>query len=250
MIDLLLVNPGEQRYQRLESFKKAGLNCKVLLTLGFQKAANYVLPEDIVLFKNISSVTTAIGFGARGLDIVEDLNSLGKIILGNSKDADKIKNRKDLRLVRDPAAGDWILEFTSYKGRHVLCHAMFYHPSWGWKMIIRSKQDLPFFSNLVEDAIEFLDNLGILNGPTQVNFSSQQEFNIRPNFGGKTIKVPAKQFDLIWPAVLSKESVDPRLAMSAFYNWAEENGSSKRFEVLDIVTDVSLESQTSNPTVD
>ena len=250
MIDLLLVNPGELRYQRLADFKNLGLNCKVLLTSSFKQNADHVLEEDIVQANNITKVTSAIGFAPVGLGVIEKLNLSNKITLGNSKTTEHIEKRSKYCLSREPLVGDWILEFVSYKGRHVLCHAMFYNPAYGWRMISRSKQDLPFFSTLVENAVDFLDNLGILNGPNQVNFSNTQEFNLRPSYGGKTISESQKLFDTAWPLVLEKEKIDPRLAMTAFYAWAERHGPSKRFELKPKETvDVNepLEFQTSNP---
>lgn len=250
MIDLLLVNPGELRYQRLADFKRPGLNCKVLLTSGFKQNAGHVLAEDIVAVEDITKVTSAIGFAPIGLGLLEKLNLSNKITLGNSKSKEHIEKRSKYYLGREALVGDWILEFVSYKGRHVLCHAMFYNPAYGWRMIARNKQDLPFFSNLVEDAVNFLDYLGILNGPNQVNFSSTQEFNLRPFYGGKTVSESQKVFDAIWPLVLEKEKIDPKMAMTAFYTWAERLGPSKRFELKPKESvDVSepLESQTSNP---
>jgi hypothetical protein len=250
MIDLLLINPGELRYQRLADFKKQGLNCKVVLTSGFEQNAGYVLAEDIVRADNITKVTSAIGFASVGLGLLEKLNLSNKITLGNSKSKEHIEKRAKYHLGREALVGDWMLEFVSYKGRHVLCHAMFYNPAYGWKMIARNKQDLPFFSTLVEDAVDFLDDLGILNGPNQVNFSNTQEFNLRPFYGGKTISKSQKLFDTAWLLVLEKEKIDPRLALTAFYAWAERFGPSKRFELKPKEpVDVSefLEFQTSNP---
>ena len=250
MIDLLLVNPGELRYQRLADFKKQGLNCKVLLTSGFKQNAGHVLAEDIVTENAITKVTSAIGFAPIGLALVEKLNLSNKITLGNSKNTEHIEKRSKYHLGREAQIGDWILEFVSYKGRHVLCHAMFFNPAYGWRMIARNKQDLPFFSTLVEDAVDFLDHLGILNGPSQVNFSNTQEFNIKPCYGGKTISESQKLFDTIWPLVLEKEKIDPRLALTAFYAWTERHGASKRFELQpkeSVDVNEPLESQTSNP---
>jgi len=246
MIDLLLVNPSETSYKRLANLKKFDLNCKVTLVSGFTDKTGYVSAEDIVKFNDISKITSAIGFGPYSLKAIQVLNQSDKIVLGNSKNQNHFEKYIKHILNRKEQQHDWRLEFISYKGRHVLCHAMFYNTAYGWKLIAREKQDFPFFSNLVENAIALLDELGIMNGPNQVCFSGQQEFNIIPYYGIKPLRESTKQIDWIWPIVLDKEKINPKLAQEAFYSWVEETGPSKRFRFK--VSD-SAEYQTSNPIV-
>lgn len=234
MIDLLLINPHKKAYNTLLAFKAQGLTCKAVITPGYANEALFVNEEDRVQLKEISTATSAIAFGKNGQNIVEELNSAGKITLGNSSTPARFQKRlQDYFNFDTPIkTGTWIFETVSFKGRHVLCYSKFYDEAYGWLSIDRSKQDLPSFSGRIEELFEYLDDTGVLNGPTQVYVDGESKFSIRFCFGVQQTEKLQKHFSKIWPEVLAREKKDTKLAMMSFYSWAERYGSSKRFEDL------------------
>lgn len=234
MIDLLLINPNKRAYDTLLTFKSQGLTCKAVVTSGYASEALFVNEEDRVQLKEISTVTSAMAFGPNGHRIVEELNSSEKIVLGNLSTPGRFQKRLQDYFSFDTKVktGTWLFETVSFKGRHVLCYSKVYTEAYGWRLIDRSKQDLPFFSGRIEEVFEYLDSMGVLNGPTQVFIDNESKFSIRFCFGIQQIEKLQKHFSHIWPEVLAQEKKDTKLGMSAFYSWADRCGSSKRFEVL------------------
>ena len=233
MIDLLLINPHEKAYDTLLAFKAQGLTCKAVITPGYVKEADFVGQEDRTRLKEVTAVTTALAFGKNGQNIVEELNSAGKIILGNLSTPARFQKRLQDYFNYDTQVktGTWLFETVSFKGRHVLCYSKFYNEAYGWKFIDRSKQDLPFFSGRIEEVFEYLDAMGVLNGPTQVYIDNESKFSIRFCPGIQNSEKLQKHFSHIWPEVLAQEKKDTKLAMSAFYSWADRFGSAKRFSL-------------------
>lgn len=233
MIDLLLINPHETAYNMLLDFKSQGLACKALVTPGYASEALFVNEEDRVRLKEISTVTTAMAFGQNGQSIAEELNSAGKVVLGNLSTPSRFQKRLQSFYQHDTKVktGTWLFEIVSFKGRHVLCYSKFYNEAYGWKFIDRTKQDLPFFSGRIEEVFEYLDTMGVLNGPTQVYIDNESKFSIRFCPRIQDVKQLQKHFSHIWPEVLAQEKKDTKLAMSAFYSWADRFGSAKRFDI-------------------
>lgn len=233
MIDLLLINPHETAYNALLPFKSQGLTCKAVLTPGYVNEAHFVDLQDRILIKDVDTVTSAMAFGQNGQRIVEELNSAGKVVLGNLSTPSRFQKRLQDYFNFDTKVktGTWLFETVSFKGRHVLCYSKFYNEAYGWKFIGRSKQDLPFFSSRIEEVFEYLDSMGVLNGATQVYIDNESKFSIRFCPGIQNSEKLQKHFSHIWPEVLVQEKKETRLAMSAFYSWADRFGSAKRFDI-------------------
>jgi len=232
MIDLLLVNPPKYAYNLMPSFRSQGLDCKVVITPGYADQAAFVQDDgNNISLSSVDSVTTALAFGPNGQRIVEGLNSAGKIVLGNISSPSHFQRRLQHYLADKPSTGAWKFDLVSFKGRHVLAYAKFYNEAYGWKLIDRTKQDLPFFSGRIEEVFEFGDHMGIQNGPWQIYIDNESNFRCRFCFGKESSTGFQKHFEHIWPSVLLHMKEDSKKAAAAFYNWSDRNGSSKRFDV-------------------
>lgn len=235
MIDLLLVNPYKNAYNVLLDFKAQGLTCKAALTPGYVKEAEFVDQEDRIHLNEVTTVTTALAFGKNGQNIVEELNSAGIITLGNVSTPACFQKRLQDYFNHDTLVktGTLLFETVSFNGRHVLCYSAFYNEAYEWKFISRDTQDLPVFSERIEEVFEYLDAMGILNGPTQVYIDSESNFAIKCCCGSlQDPKQLQKHFVHIWPKILAaQEKKDTKLTMSAFYSWADQFGSTKRFSL-------------------
>lgn len=238
MIDLLLINPHESAYNTLlPIFKSQDLICKSIVTPDYLHEAKWVTDEDHVFLEDITMVTTALGFGLNGQSLVETLNSTGKIVLGNLSWSDLVQKRLQhyLNFSNTKINNEtWLFETVSFKGRHVLCYSKFYNHE--WKFIGRSEQNLPFFSDKIEEVFEYLDVMGISNGPAQVYIDSESKFQINldmwaNNLDKINLNQLQKHFIHIWPKVLAQGKKNTKLAISTFYRWVDQFGSSKRFSL-------------------
>lgn len=232
MIDLLLINPAEHAYASLTEFKSQGLNCKVVITPGYAKQATFVQDSDIVALSSVSSVTTALAYGPNGQRIVEELSSAGKILLTNMGSPAHFQKRLQYYLKDEIETGTWLYELVSFDGRHVLSYAKFYNSTYGWKLAVREKQDLPFFSSRIEKVFDIADQLGVRNGPSQIYIDNEENFNCRFCFGNQSASQLQKHFKHIWPIILIHAKDNPKKATVSFYDWVDRNGSSKRFDIV------------------
>jgi hypothetical protein len=123
--------------------------------------------------------------------------------------------------------GGVLFNFVSYKGKHVLLDA-FLFKNGGW--LLFRDQSYPLFKNGIAGAFDFLDSMGVENGPSQVCMYSDRKMKLRlsPRIISTSDenRVSTKSFMDIWPLVLMHDD-----ATSVFDEWAEKNGGTKNFIV-------------------
>jgi hypothetical protein len=226
MIDLLLLNPGEQAEPLCRALSANKISYQIVTTNGQMFAYP---PELEILDLNTNpwdksqKYKSGIAWnssGQRWLDGISD-----QIILNNRP----IVDRKEYYLTSkfEVELGK-MFNILSYKGRHVIIDAFVYKDA-KWNLI--KDQTLPFFINGVEDAFAFLDSVGILNGPSQVFIEPNGTVSVRLVPKINTTKVSTRSFLDIWPYVLTLEVEQPKKAILAFYSWVERTGSAKQFQL-------------------
>jgi len=227
MIDLLLLNPGEQAQALVSALSVNNVNYQIVTTNGQMFA--YPPSLDVLdlntnpwdksqIYK--SSIAWNVN-GQRWLDGISD-----QVVLNNRPLIDRkenyITNKFEVELGK-------MFNILSYKGRHVIVDAFVYKNA-TWNII--KDQTTPFFVNGVEDAFTFLDTVGILNGPSQVFIEPSGKVSVR--LVPKNITVASastRKFLEIWPYLLTLEVEQPKKAILAFYNWVERTGSAKQFQL-------------------
>lgn len=226
MIDLLLLNPGEQAESLCRVLDANKVSYQIVTTNGQMFAYP---PELNVIDLNTnpwdksqiykSGIAWNNG-GQRWLDGISE-----QVILNNKP----IVSRKEYYLTNkfEVELGK-MFNILSYKGRHVIIDAFVYKDA-KWNLI--KDQTLPFFINGVESAFTFLDKVGILNGPSQVFIEPDGKISIRMVPKINTQKISTRTFLDIWPYVLTLEVEQPKKAILAFYSWAERTGPSKQFQI-------------------
>jgi hypothetical protein len=226
MIDLLLLNPGEQAEHLCRALVANKISYQIVTTNGQMFAYP---PELETLDLNTNpwdksqKYKSGIAWnssGQRWLDGISD-----QIILNNRP----IVDRKEYYLTSkfEVELGK-LFNILSYKGRHVIVDAFVYKDA-KWSLI--KDQTLPFFINGVESAFAFLDSVGILNGPSQVFIEPNGTVSVRLVPKINTTKVSTRSFLDIWPYVLTLEVEQPKKAILAFYSWVERTGPAKQFQL-------------------
>jgi hypothetical protein len=227
MIDLLLVNPGEQT----ESLIKVLSACNVSYQIATTNSQMFDYPPELnVLDLNNSAwdqeqvYKSAIAWHNSGQQWLDNISN--QVILNNKP----LANRKEHYLTTkfEVELGK-MFNILSYKGRHAIVDAFVYKDA-KWNII--KDQTLPFFVNGVEDAFAFLDKAGILNGPSQVFIEPTGKVHVRlvpKNLAAKNVST--RNFLEIWPHLLTLEVEQPKKAILAFYSWIERTGHAKQFQL-------------------
>lgn len=227
MIDLLLLNPGEQAGPLSKALSANNVSYQIVTTNGQMFAYP---PELNVLNLNTnpwdrnqiykSGMAWNVG-GQRWLDGISD-----QIILNNKPLVDRkenyLTNKFEVELGK-------MFNILSYKGRHVIVDASVYKDV-NWNII--RDQTQPFFINGVEDTFAFLDTVGVLNGPSQVFIEPNKKVHVRlvpKNLS--TGNISTRSFLEIWPHLLTLEVEQPKKAILAFYSWVERTGPAKQFQL-------------------
>lgn len=227
MIDLLLLNPGEQAETFGQTLTKNNVSYQIVITNGQMFAYP---PELRILDLNTnpwdksqqykSGIAWTNG-GQRWLDGISD-----QIVLHNKPLIDRNKyymlNKFEVELGK-------MFNILSYQGQHVLIDAFVYKDA-KWNLI--KDQTLPFFTNGVESAFTFLDSVGVRNGPCKVFIEPDGKLSIRmvPKAIGPA-NISTRSFLDIWPTILSLEETKPASARLAFYSWVVRTGPAKQFQI-------------------
>ena len=163
MIDLLLLNPGEQAEPLARALSANNVSYQIVTTngqmFGYPAELN-VLDLNTNPWDKAQQYKSGIAWntgGQRWLDGISD-----QIWLHNKPLVDRTANYLTSKFEVELGK---MFNILSYKGRHVIVDAFVYKDA-KWNVI--KDQTLPFFVNGVEDAFTFLDAAGILNGPSQV----------------------------------------------------------------------------------
>jgi hypothetical protein len=226
MIDLLLVNPGEQAEPLARALDANNISYQIVTTMG--QMFGY-LPELNALNLNNNVwdreqiYKSAMAWNSGGQKWLDGISE--QVILNNKP----IVSRKEYYLTNkfEVELGK-MFNILSYKGRHVIIDAFVYK---GAKWSLIKDQTLPFFINGVESAFTFLDSVGILNGPSQVFIEPNGTVSVRQVPKISPTKVSTRSFLDIWPYVLTLEVEQPKKAILAFYSWVERTGPAKQFQL-------------------
>lgn len=226
MIDLLLLNPGEQAEPLVRALSVNNVSYQIITTngqmFGYPLDLN-VLDLNTNPWDKTQKYKSAIAWTTGGQKWLDGISE--QIVLHNKPLVDRkeyyLTNKFEVELGK-------VFNILSYKGRHVLIDSFVYKDS-KWNAI--KDQTLPFFVNGVESAFTFLDSVGVLNGPSQVFIQPDGKISIRlvPK-AINHIKTSTRNFLDIWPYLLTLEVAQPKRAILAFYSWVERTGPAKRFQ--------------------
>jgi hypothetical protein len=227
MIDLLLLNPGTQAAPIVDALSATNGSYQIVTTAGQM----FAYPPDLhILDLNTNPwdrsqiYKSAMSWTNGGQRLLDSLND--QIILHNTPVIDRsayyLTSKFEFELGR-------VFNILSYKGQHVIIDASFYKNA-KWNLI--KDQTLPFFINGVESAFAFLDNIGILNGPSRVFIEPDGKLGIRmiPK-DNNTAKISTRRFLDIWPTILSLEAAKPVSATRAFFSWIVQTGPANQFQL-------------------
>jgi hypothetical protein len=227
MIDLLLINPGEQAQALVSALSVNNVSYQIITTNGQMFAyppSLDVLDLNTNPWDRSQQYKSSIAWNVSGQRWLDGISE--QVVLNNKPLIDRkehyLTNKFEVELGK-------MFNILSYKGRHVIIDAFVYKNA-KWNII--KDQTTPFFVNGVEDAFTFLDAAGILNGPSQVFIEPNGKVHVR--LVPKNITVDSastRKFLEIWPYLLTLEVEQPKKAILAFYSWVERTGPSKQFQL-------------------
>lgn len=225
MIDLLLINPGEQAMPLIRVLSAHQISYQILITngqmFGYQTELNVLdlnsNPWDkSQMFKSVLAWTNS---GQNWADAIADQVLLNNRPLINRK-AYYLTQKFEIELGK-------MFNIISYNSKHVITDAFVYK---GAKWGLIKDQTLPFFTTGVETSFAFLDRVGIANGPSQVFIEPDGKISVRLVPKSLTsVKVSNRDFLDIWPSVLA---LDKTQASLAFDDWIEQTGPAKQFQLV------------------
>jgi hypothetical protein len=224
MIDLLLINPGEQAKPLIRALSAHQVSYQIVTTNG--QMFGYQ-PELKVLDLNSNPWDKSQMFksslawnngGQNWADVISD-----QIVLNNRPLIDRkayyLTHKFEVELGK-------MFNIVSHNCKHVVIDAFVYKDA-KWSLI--NDQTRPFFVNGVESAFTFLDRVGIANGPSQVFIEPNGKISVRLVPKALTsVKVSNRDFLDIWPLVLA---LDKTQASLAFDDWIEQTGSPRQFQL-------------------
>lgn len=222
MIDLLLINPGEHASALARALAANNTSYQIVATPGelFNYPAELQVTDlNASSWSNEQKYKSAIAFNSKGQHWLDNISD--QIILNNRPINDRaqyyLNNTFDVEFGK-------MFNVLSYRGRHALINASIYTDS---KFNLIQDQSLQSFKDEVENVFEFLDRVGVLNGPSQVFIKPDSTVLIKLVPHGATVS--NRKFWNIWPRILLLEIDQPKKAFLTFYGWVSNTGSAKQF---------------------
>ena len=222
MIDLLLINPRGHAQALAHALSANNSSYQIVTTPGelFDYPTELqVINLDASQWDKTQKYKSAIAYNSKGQHWLDDISD--QIVLNNRPIKDRaqyyLNNTFEVELGK-------LFNVLSYRGRHVLINASIYTDS---KFNLIQDQLEPAFKDQVESVFEFLDSVGVLNGPSQVFIKPDGTVLIKLVPHGAT--TTNRKFWNIWPKILLLEIDQPKKALLTFYGWTSNAGSAKKF---------------------
>jgi hypothetical protein len=234
-MDLLLVNPPETAIGYIFSLLEQEVDLTVVIT--HQRWNNPMLDRDLIKVIDLEStvwdrdikIASAISWNKAGQDLLDSISE--QILLNNPKET--VSARTALYLKPDIEVGTFMIDTLSYKGRHLLCSVMIKGEEM-MRFAVGKFQDTDDFKNNIETAFQLLDSTGIINGPCRIFIKDSKPVALKPSLPDRPFmeNKTTRRFLDIWPKVIKLETENAKKAHLAFYDWAEQHGSAKKFSLI------------------
>jgi hypothetical protein len=224
MIDLLLINPGEQARPLIRALSAHQVSYQIVTTngqmFGYQPELN-VLDLNSNPWDKSQMFKSSLAWNNGGQNWADAISD--QVVLNNRPLIDRkayyLTNKFETELGK-------MLNIISYNCKHVVVDAFVYKDA-KWGLI--KDQSRPFFTTGVESAFAFLDRVGIANGPSQVFIEPDGKVSVRLVPKSLTsVKVSNRDFLDIWPLVLALDKTQAKLA---FNDWIEQTGPARQFQL-------------------
>jgi hypothetical protein len=224
MIDLLLINPGEQARPLIHVLSACQASYQIVTTngqmFGYQPELK-VLDLNSNPWDKSQTFKSALAWNNSGQNWADAISD--QVVLHNRPLIDRrayyLTHKFEVELGK-------MFNIVSHNCKHVVIDAFVYKDA-KWGLI--KDQSRPFFVDGVETAFAFLDRVGIANGPSQVFIEPNGKISVRlvPK-ALISVKVSNRDFLDIWPLVLA---LDKTQASLAFDDWIEQTGPAKQFQL-------------------
>ena len=225
MIDLLLLNPGEQAEPLVRALSAHHVSYQIATTPGQM----FGYPADLTVldlntnpWNKTQQYKSVIAWNNSGQNWADGISD--QVVLNNRPLVDRKAYYRTHKFETELGK---MFNILSYNCKHVVIDAFVYKDA-KWSLI--KNQSRPFFVNGVERAFTFLDLVGLTNGPCQVFITPSGEISMRlvPKLQ-PAVGVSTRNFLDIWPSILT---LDKAAAGIAFTNWVEKTGTARQFQLV------------------
>lgn len=226
MNNILLVNPRGGLVEFGKFLNQEKVKCYVAIT---DIKRNFLIDGQSEYYQVFSPATlpndlkfvSAISSDVLGFRYLESLNTDDRIYLKNSKE--KSKSRLDAFLIGAPQKECLVIETFSFNGRHTLSSA--------WKFsngsyVLQDPDEFPNWDELVDIAFESLENVGYVNGPSQVFVDNDNnvlglKYQIVDCMNNRlAVDLVGRYWLSHWPAVISDSNKNDKGFFKRYYEWS------------------------------
>lgn len=221
MIDVLLINPNEHAEEIVRVLSTSNISYLIVTTNGnmfaYSENLNH-LNLNIDSWPKEETFRSAIAWGIKGQKFLDGITRLGQVSLANKASSQRIANYQDESFKSDMGR---MFNLVSYKGSHAVLDAFVYKNK-KWHLL--KDHSIPFYINGANTAFDFLDQMGILNGPTQVFIDLNGSKHIRMHYRKLSNTPSARNFIDIWTNILKTEASNPSNTFANFFIWVGNTG--------------------------
>lgn len=233
MNNILLVNP---RLALADLGNKVDLSKVKIFVVITKDERNFLTAEQASLYEihspdtlpNDIDFVCALSSDVLGFKFIETLKN--KVLLSNSKSQSEARIKSFY--VGRPTESATVIETFSFFGRHVVSSA------WDYDCVAYTLIDPASMDNwddLVDQAFEFLESIGYINGPSQIFLNKDlsiagAKFQM---FDGLTeelgIDLTGRHWLSHWPAVIVDENKNNKGFFKRYYEWSRNLGNNRKY---------------------
>ncbi len=219
MIDVLLINPNEHAHELVRVLSTNNVSYLIVTTSGNM----FGYPDDMnVINLNLEpwvkdeQFKIGLAWGVTGYKFLKGVTELGQILFNNNF-SDSIVDSYQTAPFRE--TNGKLYNVVSFKGVHAIIDGFAFV---GNKWVTLKDHSTKFYTDGVDAVYKFLDENGILNGPSQLFVGPTGTVTVRLGYSALGSKVSQRNTAAGIVAVAKSEST----FKTNFFNWVANTGSS------------------------